>query len=348
MPQCRGQGVRLGSNVLRKQGCEALDALPENDNRPFAEPDHSTVEAVADEFRSLATWLILAAAIIAIALTAALRVEVDPAGTAVLDWVIASLLLVSRMWWERRDHHRIADACGTVAVVSMGGMACGAIAMLELRLHFPIADPVLRSWDLALGIDGITIVDGLARQGHWVFRVMAPAYNFTVPIFFAGMVILALFGNRIEAWRAAFCFVGTLLTTCLIAIVVPAKGLAMWAPQTLLDRLPQHAMRTFWPHFDDFYAGAHPVLRLQVIDGVVSFPSFHSIVGFMTVAMCRKNIFVLIPGALYVAIMLAATLPGGGHYVVDLLGGLVVWTAWFAWSRLIEEQIARGREPSSA
>ena len=28
--------------------------------------------------------------------------------------------------------------------------------------------------------------------------------------------------HRVEAWRAAFCFVGTLLTTCLVAIPIPA------------------------------------------------------------------------------------------------------------------------------
>lgn len=195
---------------------------------------------------------------------------------------------------------------------------------------------MLRSFDLALGFDGLAILDWQLRQGLWLFVPMRLAYIYTLPLFFGGMILLALLGDRIEAWRAAFCFVGTLLTTCLISIAVPAKGLAVWASPSLLDRLPVGAMRSFWHRFDDFYSGADPILRVQVLDGVISFPSFHAVVGFLTFAMWRKNIWTCLVAGLYLAVMLLSTLPGGGHYVVDLLAGLAVWSAWFIWSRYIE------------
>jgi membrane-associated phospholipid phosphatase len=286
-------------------------------------------------------WLVLASTLIAVGMTIAFRVRVDPKGTYALEWLVAALLLASRVWWDRSEHRRMADACGTVGTVAVGGMACGAIAMLELRLHLPLKDPVLWSWDHAIGVDGIAVVDWLERSGHWIFWVLAPAYNLTIPIFFGSMLVLAWIGERVEAWRAAFCFVGTLLTTCLIAIFAPAKGLAMWASPALLARLPEQAMRTFWAHFDSFYFGADPVLRLQVVDGVISFPSFHSVVGFLVLAMWRKNIVTFLLAAAWLVIMLVATLPGGGHYVVDLIAGFVVWAAWFAGSRVIEQRSQR-------
>jgi membrane-associated phospholipid phosphatase len=296
----------------------------------------AAAERIADRFRQLSFWLLLVSAVIAVVLTAALRIRVDPTGSTLVECLVAGLLLASRIWWRRTEHERMADACGTVGVVALGGMACGAIAMLELRLHFPLADPMLYSADRAIGIDGIAIVEWLLRQGHWVFWVMAPAYNLTIPIFFVGLIILAWIGDRVEAWRAAFCFVGTLLTTCLIAMLTPAKGLGLWAPPALLERLPEQAMRTFWHHFDEFYFGADPVLRMQVVDGVISFPSFHAIVGFLVLAMWRKHEAARAAAGVWLAIMLVATLPGGGHYFVDLLAGLIVWAAWFALSRWIE------------
>lgn len=296
-----------------------------------------------DGFRGLTTWLILASAIVALALTAALNVRVNPEGAALIECGIASLLLVSRLWWRSAGHERLADAFGVVGIVSLGGMACGAFAMLELRLHFPLADPMLRAWDLALGIDGLAITDWIFRHAQWMHLPMALAYNYTIAIFFGGIVILSLIGDRVEAWRAAFCFVGTLFTTCFIAIFVPAKGLGVWASQELFDRLPAQAMRTFWPHFDEFYFGAAPVLRFQVIDGVISFPSFHSIVGFLVLAMWRKRLVTLIPAATWLFFMLPATLPGGGHYVVDLIAGFAVWAAWFALSCRIEKDL--GQQP---
>ena len=235
---------------------------------------------------------------------------------------------------------RISDALGSFAMAALSGMICGIIAMLELRLHFSIADPMLRSWDLALGIDALTLVDLQLQQGPWLMALMAAAYNYTLQIFFAGVVVLALFGDRIEAWRAAFCFVGTLFTTCLIAIFVPAKGLGVWAPEDLFHRLPSRAMRNFWPHFDAFYYGADPVLQLRAIDGVISFPSFHTVVGFLVLAMWRKRILTLVPAASWLFFMLLATLPGGGHYIVDLIGGFAVWAGWFALSRRIERGAA--------
>lgn len=277
----------------------------------------------------------------AVAMTLALKVRVDASGTYALEWLIAALLLASRVWWNRSEHQRMADACGTVGTVALGGMACGAIAMLELRLHFPLADATLRAWDSAAGVNGIALVDWLERTGHWIFWVLAPAYNLTIPIFFGSMLLLAWIGDRVEAWRAAFCFVGTLFTTCVIAMFVPAKGLGTWAEAELLARLPEQAMRSFWVHFDSFYSSADPVLRLQVVDGVISFPSFHSVVGFLVVAMWRKRVVALVISGAWLAIMLVATLPGGGHYIVDLIAGFVVWAAWFIGSRVVERRSLR-------
>lgn len=308
-----------------------------------AEPERPSAAEVADRFRRLTVWLVLASAFTAVALTIALRVRVDPRGSAVVEWAIAALLLVSRIWWDRMGYHRLADASGTIGIVSLSGMCCGAIAMLELRLRFPMTDAFLQSLDHALGIDPIAILAWLAGLGRWTFAVMAPAYNFTIPIFFASLVALSVLGDRVEAWRAALGFAGTLLTTCAIAAFLPAKGLAVWASPALLAQLPVNAMQTFWPHFDEFYSGADPVLRLQVIDGVVAFPSFHAAVGFLTVAMWRRHRAMLALAGLYLAVMLVATLPGGGHYVVDLIGGFAVWAAWFVLARRTEVRPAIGR-----
>jgi membrane-associated phospholipid phosphatase len=235
----------------------------------------------------------------------------------------------------------VVDAAGALGVVALSGTACGAIAMLGLRLHFPLADGLLRSWDRALGIDGVAITQWLARQPRWTFDLMSPAYNYTIGIFALSLIALSVMRDRLEAWRAAFCFVGTLLTTCLFAIFVPAKGLGVWASQDLFEQLPVQAMRSFWPQFDSFYFGVDPVLSVKAIGGVISFPSFHSVVGFLVLTMWRKRAATLVPATVWLVCMLVATLPGGGHYIVDLLGGFAVWAAWFAGSLGVEAQVAR-------
>jgi hypothetical protein len=163
------------------------DGLPGNDNRPLPHRADSTAAEVAERFRQLTGWLALASTIIAVLLLIGEKVPLNPDGSAAIELVLAAVLLASRIWWRRTGHERLADASGTIGLVSLGGMACGAIAMLELKLHFPLTDKMLRSFDLSLGIDGIAVVDALVRSGHWIFWIMAPAYNFTVPLFFASL-----------------------------------------------------------------------------------------------------------------------------------------------------------------
>lgn len=325
-------------SALRRERPESPEWASDNDDVEAAPAPPTTATAVANRFRSLSMLLLLASCLLAAALALLLRIRIDPTGSSAVTWAVAAMLLASRIWWDSRGQHALADASGTIGVVSLAGMSCGAIAMLELRFGFPIRDALLRAADLAMGVDGDALVELLASRLRWTFWIMAPAYNFTIPIFFVSLVLQSLRGDRVEAWRAALCFAGTLLTTCLIAAFVPAKGLGVWESPGLLAQLPEQAMRTFWPHFDEFYFGAHPVLRLQVIDGVISFPSFHAVVGFLTAAMWRKNRWTLLLAGTYLAVMLLATLPGGGHYVTDLIAGLCVWVAWFGISRIIEER----------
>lgn len=339
-------------NALLRGRNRAGESSPGNDNSflvSVSAPDSqhaARATAVAERFRALSALLIVASIAVAIGMEAVVRVRVAPGATYILDWVLAALLTLSLLWWDRAGMRRISDALGVFGMACLGGMSCGAIAMLELRLHFPIADPMLRSWDLTLGIDGLAVIERQLEQGDWLMALMALAYNRTLQLFFGGVVVLALFGDRVEAWRAAFCFVGSLLSTCMIALFVPAKGLGVWAEEEMFHRLPAHAMRNFWPHFDDFYFGTDPVLQLQAIDGVISFPSFHTVVGFLVLAMWRKRLLTLIPAATWLFFMLLATLPGGGHYIVDLIGGFGVWAAWFALSRRIERQAAARLEGS--
>jgi membrane-associated phospholipid phosphatase len=87
--------------------------------------------------------------------------------------------------------------------------------------------------------------------------------------------------------------------------------------------------------FQDFHDGS-AVLGRNSLGSCVTFPSFYTIMGLIVAAMWRKTYSGLCPGLVWLALMLFSTLPFGGHYVVDLIGGSVVWGPWFALSWRIE------------
>lgn len=318
------------TDILRPERSRGQEILTAFDGST-EEPSILATAATVDRFRQLSMLLIVVAASFAVLLGLAYRVRVNLSGFSTLGLALGGLLFFSNKWWARAGMQRGADALGTVAVMTVGGLCCGAIAMMQLRFGFPMADDMLHRADSLLGLDGLAIAAAMARYDLW-FLILAPVYNFTLQVFLAGLVILSLMNDRVEAWRAAFCFVGALLTTCLIAMPIPATGLVNWADPELLEHLP----RAFLSHFNEFYFAADPELRLQVIDGVITFPSFHAVVGFLVLAMWRTRPVTRVIAAVWLVVELLSTI-AGGHYVVDLIGGFLVWLGWFALSRRIEK-----------
>ncbi|MBW0006304.1 MAG: phosphatase PAP2 family protein [Sphingomonas sp.] len=305
---------------------------PDNDNQSAPRPA-VPIAVAANSFRSLSMWLLLSSCLTALILAMVFKVRVDPTGSSIVVWAVAAMLLASRIWWDRTGQQAIADAAGTIGVVSLGAMSGGAIAMLELRFGFPKADTMLHQADLALAVDGIRIAKMVAAHRDAFLPILAPIYNFTVEFCFASLVALSLMRDRVEAWRAAFIFTGSLLTVCAVAVFIPATGLINWAPPEVLTYLPNG----FMPHFQEFYYGVDPVLRLQVIDGVITFPSFHAVVGCLVCSMWRKRLVTRVIVAAWLIVELLSTVTGG-HYVIDLVGGFVVWAAWFGLSKIIEQR----------
>lgn len=296
--------------------------------------DPGLLDSVVDRYRRACMWLVAASLAIATSLVILVDVELDTSGTASIAILLAGLLVMSRLSRHWR-YARLGDCFGALGLVWLGGLAGGAISLLGLRLGLPMVDRSLLAADLALGLDGQAFTGWIAQNPQW-HPLMVASYDYTVAILSVSVAAVALLGHRVEAWRAAFCFLGTLLTVCLVSLLTPAKGLGIWAADELLTHLPNGAMRYFWGHFDEFYAGTQPVLRLHSLDGVVSFPSYHIIMGLITVTLWRRRPVGAGLAMAWLMPMLAATVPLGGHYFVDLIGGATVWIAWYAISARME------------
>ena len=78
--------------------------------------------------------------------------------------------------------------------------------------------------------------------------------------------------------------------------------------------------------------------RLRSPQGIISFPSFHTSVGILFVYTARRHLWalaVLIPLNL---LLIAAALPIGGHYLVDLPAGAAVAASIVA-TRVIQHRL---------
>jgi hypothetical protein len=309
-------------------GLVAAPVLLEHDDR------------VVGRLRTASLYLVVGMLACACGLEIIAGLTVRPDGILPLAWVLAALLLIGRMWRRSAQNPRIGDCVGALGLAWTAAIGGAAIALLGLRMQFPMADAKLAGANQALGFDGNTLVSQLVEQGQWIFSIMAPAYAWTIPLVALSICGLGLLGQRVEAWRGCFCFIGSLLTIDLVAMFAPAKGIGTAASPELIARLPAHAMLYFWKAFDTFYSGEAPVLRLNAIAGVISFPSFHAAMGFTILMMWRENVAAFAVAASWFGFMILATFAYGGHYLIDVLAGLLVSAGWFALSLRLQARTA--------
>jgi membrane-associated phospholipid phosphatase len=69
--------------------------------------------------------------------------------------------------------------------------------------------------------------------------------------------------------------------------------------------------------------GSLPSLDMMLLKGVIAFPSFHAVLAILfTYAHRGSRVFV--PVAVFNGLMLLSIPSEGGHYLVDVLGGIAV------------------------
>ena len=96
----------------------------------------------------------------------------------------------------------------------------------------------------------------------------------------------------------------------------------------VLALLPAGAGRYYLPVFDAYRSGVLMTADIRHVDGVVSFPSFHAAMALMTAHALRGVPRLLGPALAWCGLVLASTIPIGGHYVADVLAGAVVWAGF--------------------
>ena len=78
---------------------------------------------------------------------------------------------------------------------------------------------------------------------------------------------------------------------------------------------------------------ADTTLDLSKVQGLVTFPSFHTNLAIITAYAVRDIRFFAVPVTILNGIVIVATLPEGGHYLVDVLAGAVIAASCIAFFR---------------
>jgi hypothetical protein len=238
--------------------------------------------------------------------------------------VLGSLALVYRHW---RPAPILAGLLNATLVLVLFTGSAGILSYLVAAWDRPLQDARLAAIDAALGFDWprlLAVVNDLPRFG-WL---LIGLYHSALPQILATLLLLA--GCRRLAALDRFVtrlMLGGLLTI-LISGLMPALGAyAFYAPQPA-DYAALRPDAGTW-HLADLMAlrqGSFASLDPRAIEGLVTFPSFHTV---LTLLMVEALAFHPALAALAVgtaALVLVSALTEGGHFLVDVLAGTAI--AW--------------------
>lgn len=216
----------------------------------------------------------------------------------------------------------IMISLGTVLIMMFVG---AALALLSTRTPAPMADTWLIKVDRAIVVSAPTVVAAINDGPSWLIDLLRICYAKTGLFLFITLIACHLINRPQVAWRMILIWMVSLVTVSLVAFAVPAFGAFQYVPLEQSSALPAGAGRYYWKALETFRSDAHPILALNRVGAVVSFPSFHTICALLF-AQAWRGVRIMSPvSAVLAAIVIVATIPMGGHYVADVLAGVIVW-----------------------
>lgn len=242
-------------------------------------------------------------------------------GCAPLVLVMFVLLGINFILRGERKDPKVAIALEVVALwlafVHLGNV----LTYLCATLNLPLQDELLVGIDRSLGFKWLVLFTWV-WQHPYVAAILSVCYRSLLPELLILTVWLSSRRNvqRIGEFFWVACL-AILLTSTLFA-AVPARG--AFAYYGVSERLT-------WMHdLNALRDGSSLSFSLEGMTGIVTFPSFHTVLALLVVYIVRGTGVV---GRLFVAwnvLMLFSIPPIGSHYLIDMIGGAVVLAAAIA------------------
>ncbi len=238
-------------------------------------------------------------------------------------WIILTRLVGQRVLLRRFAEALAAAILFFTLIQITAPMQYGALA-----LGRPFIDSWLDHADHWIGVD-VAQVTAWTAQYPWLVSTLTLAYETLAAQLLVPLVVLPIARDRNALWEY--------LWHLHISLIVALVCLALWPTfyvftyqhfePLVTPELTERLMTQLW----DIRAGRLQTVTLHHLEGLISFPSFHTAAALaVTWALRRQPIWIWMPVALVNVGLVSATVLLGLHYVTDLIGTAVLLGASLA------------------
>jgi membrane-associated phospholipid phosphatase len=241
-----------------------------------------------------------------------------------LPLAITGLLAASFFYRYRRPNPHlcaVTEAAAQMLLILLFGILLTYAAMTA---NFPYRDAEFYAIDQALGLDRRAYLD-FVNSRPLLAELAGYSYLSLLPQFALVPMVLMIANQlpHLRRWMLAFGL--ALIATAAISVFTPAVAAFVY-----LDLTPQvyaniaSTVYTHVPTLEALRAGTLHSIRLDNLEGLITFPSFHTAGAIMFIWALRTVPFVRWPAIALNSALIAATPINGAHYFIDLVGGAAV------------------------
>ena len=241
---------------------------------------------------------------------------------ALIIGVSALFICIGAAYARWRSSPAISAACGALAFFILSTAALASLSYIGVSVGRPLVDAQFARLDAAAGFDwNAHLAAVLARP--WLAQVLTLAY-FSCQVQFMVVILGLALVNRKALGEFMILYAATAAIVVVVSVALPAAGAYIHhAPDpNLIARLPDPEAGRW--HMRDFTAlrdGSFQHLSIGGIEGLITFPSFHTALGVLFARALLRLPYLGLAGIALNGVMIISTLSIGGHYRVDVLAG---------------------------
>jgi len=240
----------------------------------------------------------------------------------------------------RRPDDRVVDLAHTAALLLTLFAGAGVSSYLAAASDLPLTDAALSAADRTLGFDWLAWFAWVQHHPA-LWLALRLAYASAIPQMVAIVSYLALSGQAERNSELLWTLILSLLVIVPISALLPAA-----CPWVQYDAMRFADLREIHD-FMAMRAGTLHVLDLSRLEGLITFPSFHTTLAVLFVYAVRHRRAPLVAAALFNIVMIVSVTTVGGHYLVDAIAGAAVAVGAICATASLEAALAR-KSPQAA
>jgi membrane-associated phospholipid phosphatase len=257
-----------------------------------------------------------------------------------------AMLLVAWFYRHYRPEERIASALEGTAQLAAFAAVGAPLSYLAASFGLPLQDRLFDAADHALGVDWLGLLHWMNQNPalHSVFSLTYLSFPVQASI---TVLALALTGRLVHLRLFMLVFIATAIVTILVSAVLPAQG--VWGYYALTGaEYPAIIPVTREIHLPIFLGlrdGSFRTLMGTGSEGIITFPSLHAALGLIFILALWPVPVLRWIGLTVNILMIAATPVDGGHYVSDVLAGLLIAAlCWLLGRRIAANAVRQARD----